>query len=114
MSLANHPVKGLYFTLAGGPEVLSYVVTNFHMSHYDVMSITNSTLPNGGLSRKNKNSNDSISESKSHIDESRSEERDPSSASPMTFASQPPLSTILSFAIPIKPFRLLVHLWLRQ
>jgi len=21
MSLANHPVKGLYFTLAGGPEV---------------------------------------------------------------------------------------------
>ncbi|KAK7300827.1 hypothetical protein RJT34_11678 [Clitoria ternatea] len=102
MSLANHLVKGLYFTLAGGPEILSYAVTNFHMSHYDVMSITNNTLPIGGLSSKNKNSNDYISKSKSHIDQSRSEEKDPSPASPMTFASQPPSSTVLSFVIPIK------------
>ncbi|KAK7265253.1 hypothetical protein RJT34_32871 [Clitoria ternatea] len=77
-------------------------VTNFDMSRYDVKSIANSTLPIGGLSSKNKNSNDSISESKSHIDGSRSDERDPSSASPVTFASQPPPSTTLNFAIPIK------------
>jgi len=30
MALANHPVKGLYFTLAGGPEVSS--INPFHFS----------------------------------------------------------------------------------
>nr|KYP57472.1 AP2-like ethylene-responsive transcription factor AIL5 [Cajanus cajan] len=81
-------------------------VTNFDMSRYDVKSIANSTLPIGGLSSKNKNNNDSVSESKSH-EASRSDERDPSSASSVTFGSQsqqqqPPSSSTLSFAIPIK------------
>ncbi|KAK7388523.1 hypothetical protein VNO78_23341 [Psophocarpus tetragonolobus] len=76
-------------------------VTNFDMSRYDVKSIANSTLPIGGLSSKNKNSADSASESKSH-EASRSEEH-PSSASSVTFGSQqPPSSSTLSFAIPIK------------
>lgn len=30
MALANHPVKGLYFTLAGGPEVC--ILNPFHFS----------------------------------------------------------------------------------
>ncbi|TKY54565.1 AP2 ethylene-responsive transcription factor AIL5 [Spatholobus suberectus] len=76
-------------------------VTNFDMSRYDVKSIANSTLPIGGLSSKNKNSTDSVSESKSH-EASRSDERDPSSASSVTFGSQQPSSSTLSFAIPIK------------
>ncbi|XP_027331781.1 AP2-like ethylene-responsive transcription factor AIL5 [Abrus precatorius] len=76
-------------------------VTNFDMSRYDVKSIANSTLPIGGLSSKNKNSADCLSESKSH-DASRSDERDPSSASSVTFASHQPSSSTLSFAIPIK------------
>ena len=77
-------------------------VTNFDMSRYDVKSIANSTLPIGGLSGKNKNSTDSASESKSH-EASRSDERDPSAASSVTFASQQqPSSSTLSFAIPIK------------
>jgi len=77
-------------------------VTNFDMSRYDVKSIANSTLPIGGLSSKNKNSGDSASESKSH-EASRSDERDPSSASSVTFGSQQQASSsTLSFAIPIK------------
>jgi len=81
-------------------------VTNFDMSRYDVKSIANSTLPIGGLSSKNKTSGDSASESKSH-EASRSDERDPSSASSVTFGSQQqqqqqPSSSTLSFAIPIK------------
>ncbi|KAK7347732.1 hypothetical protein VNO80_22271 [Phaseolus coccineus] len=77
-------------------------VTNFDMSRYDVKSIANSTLPIGGLSSKNKTSADSASESKSH-EASRSDERDPSSASSVTFGSQQqPSSSTLSFAIPIK------------
>ena len=78
-------------------------MTNFDMSRYDVKSIANSTLPIGGLSSKNKNSTDSLSESKSH-EATRSDERDPSSAnSSVTFASQQqPSSSTLSFAIPIK------------
>ncbi|KAK7329781.1 hypothetical protein VNO77_23960 [Canavalia gladiata] len=77
-------------------------VTNFDMSRYDVKSIANSTLPIGGLSSKNKNSSDSLSESKSH-EGNRSDERDPpSAASSVTFASQQPSSSTLSFAIPIK------------
>lgn len=79
-------------------------MTNFDMSRYDVKSIANSTLPIGGLSSKNKNSTDCVSESKSH-EASRSDERaDPSSASSVTFASQQqqPSSSTLSFAIPIK------------
>jgi len=71
------------------------------MSRYDVKSIANSTLPIGGLSGKNKNSTDSASESKSH--EPSQSDGDPSSASSVTFASQqPPSSSNLSFAIPIK------------
>ncbi|WVZ13131.1 hypothetical protein V8G54_017661 [Vigna mungo] len=77
-------------------------VTNFDMSRYDVKSIANSTLPIGGLSSKNKTSGDSASESKSH-EASRSDERDLSSASSVTFGSQQqPSSSTLSFAIPIK------------
>ncbi|KAI4335412.1 hypothetical protein L6164_014057 [Bauhinia variegata] len=80
-------------------------VTNFDMSRYDVKSIANSNLPIGGLSSKAKNSTDSHSETKSH-EGSRSDDRDPSSASassslPFASYSQPSSST-LSFAIPIK------------
>ncbi|XP_011009808.1 PREDICTED: AP2-like ethylene-responsive transcription factor AIL5 [Populus euphratica] len=75
-------------------------VTNFDMSRYDVKSIANSNLPIGGISGKSKNSSESASDSKS-IDGSRSDDRDLSSASSVTFASQPATST-LSFAIPIK------------
>lgn len=70
------------------------------MSRYDVKSIANSNLPIGGISGKPKNSSESASDTKS-IDGSRSDDRDPSSSSSVTFASQPPAST-LSFAIPIK------------
>ncbi|XP_061361698.1 AP2-like ethylene-responsive transcription factor AIL5 [Gastrolobium bilobum] len=78
-------------------------VTNFDMSRYDVKSIASSTLPIGGLSSKNKNSTDSLSDGRSH-EASRSDERDPSSSSSssVTFASQQPSSSTLSFAIPIK------------
>lgn len=38
MSLANHPVKGLYFTLAGGPEV-SWIV--LHLVSLRVTALTN-------------------------------------------------------------------------
>ncbi|KAJ6362233.1 hypothetical protein OIU78_002608 [Salix suchowensis] len=75
-------------------------VTNFDMCRYDVKNIANSNLPIGGISGKSKNSSESASDSKS-IDASRSDERDLSSASSVTFASQPATST-LSFAIPIK------------
>jgi AP2-like factor (ANT lineage) len=70
------------------------------MSRYDVKSIANSNLPIGGISGKSKNSSESVSDSKS-IDVSRSDDRDLSSASSVTFASQPITST-LSFAMPIK------------
>jgi hypothetical protein len=33
MSLANHPVKGLYFTLAGGPEVSSIITVPFSFGY---------------------------------------------------------------------------------
>ncbi|CAL0330349.1 unnamed protein product [Lupinus luteus] len=77
-------------------------VTNFDMSRYDVKNIANSTIPIGGLSSKNKNSSDSVSDqSKSHSDE-----RDPSnSASSVSFASeqhQLQSNSTLTFAIPIK------------
>ncbi|KAH8505166.1 hypothetical protein H0E87_012424 [Populus deltoides] len=75
-------------------------VTNFDMSRYDVKNIANSNLPIGGISGKSKNSSESASDSKS-IDGSRSDDRDLSSATSVTFASQPATST-LSFAIPIK------------
>ncbi|KAK4853265.1 hypothetical protein QYF36_006292 [Acer negundo] len=75
-------------------------VTNFDMSRYDVKSIANSNLPIGGITGKSKNSSESASDSKS-IDGSRSEDRDISSAPPVTFASHP-TSSNLSFAIPIK------------
>ncbi|CAK7337567.1 unnamed protein product [Dovyalis caffra] len=75
-------------------------VTNFDMSRYDVKSIANSNLPIGGISGKSKNSSESASDSKS-IDGSRSDDRDLSSASSVSFPSQPATST-LSFAIPIK------------
>ncbi|KAF5461748.1 hypothetical protein F2P56_017822 [Juglans regia] len=73
-------------------------VTNFDMSRYDVKSIANSNLPIGG--GKSKTSSESASETKS-IDGSRSDDRDLSSASSISFASQPSASS-LSFAIPIK------------
>lgn len=73
-------------------------VTNFDMSRYDVKSIAISNLPIGG--GKSKNSSESASDSKS-IDGSRSDDRDLSSASSITFASQPSTSS-LSFAIPLK------------
>jgi AP2-like factor (ANT lineage) len=75
-------------------------VTNFDMSRYDVKSIANSNLPIGGMSGKSKNSPESASDSKS-VDGSRLDDRDLSSASSITFASQPSTSS-LSFAIPIK------------
>ncbi|KAF5461749.1 hypothetical protein F2P56_017823 [Juglans regia] len=68
------------------------------MSRYDVKSIANSNLPIGG--GKSKTSSESASETKS-IDGSRSDDRDLSSASSISFASQPSASS-LSFAIPIK------------
>lgn len=76
-------------------------VTNFDMSRYDVKSIANSNLPIGGMSGKSKNSSESASDSKSVDGGSRSDDRDLSSASSITFASQPSTSS-LSFAIPIK------------
>ncbi|WCJ42197.1 AP2-like ethylene-responsive transcription factor AIL5 [Euphorbia peplus] len=78
-------------------------VTNFDMSRYDVKSIANSNLPIGGISSaKSKNSSDSGSDSKS-VDGSRSDDRDLSSASSVTFASQPSAATsTLTFAMPIK------------
>ncbi|KAI6680819.1 hypothetical protein NL676_034700 [Syzygium grande] len=77
-------------------------VTNFDMSRYDVKSIMSSNLPIGGMSGKSKNSSDSTSESRS-IEGSRSDDRDLSSASSLTFASsQPPPMSTLSFAIPVK------------
>ncbi|XP_059461259.1 AP2-like ethylene-responsive transcription factor AIL5 isoform X1 [Corylus avellana] len=75
-------------------------VTNFDMSRYDVKSIANSNLPIGGMSGKSKNSSESASDSKT-VDGSRSDDRDLSSSSTITFASQPSTSS-LSFAIPIK------------
>ncbi|XP_028797701.1 AP2-like ethylene-responsive transcription factor AIL5 [Neltuma alba] len=79
-------------------------VTNFDMSRYDVKSIANSSLPVGGFSSKPKNSSDSsASDSKSNDGGSRSTDnidRDPSSTSSATFASQPSTSN-LSFAVPI-------------
>ncbi|KAJ7979451.1 AP2-like ethylene-responsive transcription factor [Quillaja saponaria] len=75
-------------------------VTNFDMSRYDVKSIANSNLPIGGLSIKSKSASESVSESKSQ-EGRRSEDRDHSSASSVTFASHPTSST-LSFAVPIK------------
>ncbi|KAF9680551.1 hypothetical protein SADUNF_Sadunf06G0133100 [Salix dunnii] len=75
-------------------------VTNFDMSRYDVKNIAKNNLPIGGISGKSKNSSESASDSKS-IDGSRMDDRDLSSASSVTFASQPATST-LSFAIPIK------------
>ncbi|KAI5348705.1 hypothetical protein L3X38_001592 [Prunus dulcis] len=75
-------------------------VTNFDMGRYDVKSIANSNLPIGGMSGKSKNSSDSDSKS---IEGNRSaDDRDLSSASSVTFASQQPSSSTLSFAIPIK------------
>ncbi|XP_048433022.1 AP2-like ethylene-responsive transcription factor AIL5 [Pyrus x bretschneideri] len=75
-------------------------VTNFDMSRYDVKSIASSNLPIGGMSGKSKNSSDSDSKS---IEGNRSaDDRDLSSASSVTFASQQPSSSILSFAIPLK------------
>ncbi|KAJ7955788.1 AP2-like ethylene-responsive transcription factor [Quillaja saponaria] len=76
-------------------------VTNFDMSRYDVKSIANGNLPIGGLSNKSKNSSESVSESKSQ-EVSRSDDRDLSSASSVTFAASQPTSSTLSFAIPIK------------
>lgn len=78
-------------------------VTNFDMSRYDVKTIMSSNLPIGGMSGKSKNSSESTSDSRS-IEGSRSDDRDLSSASSLTFASSqppPPMST-LSFAIPVK------------
>ncbi|XP_043721625.1 AP2-like ethylene-responsive transcription factor AIL5 isoform X2 [Telopea speciosissima] len=73
-------------------------VTNFDMSRYDVKSIANSNLPIGGITNKTKASSESISDNKSGSDD-----RDHiSSASSVSFVSQPS-STTLSFAIPIKP-----------
>ncbi|KAB2600145.1 AP2-like ethylene-responsive transcription factor AIL5 [Pyrus ussuriensis x Pyrus communis] len=75
-------------------------VTNFDMSRYDVKSIASSNLPIGGMSGKSKNSSDSDSKS---IEGNRSaDDRDLSSASSVTFASQQPSSSTLSFAIPLK------------
>ena len=73
------------------------------MSRYDVKSIANSNLPIGGMSGKSKNSSDSAASDSKSIDGSdrRSDDRDHSSASSITFASQP-TSSSLSFAIPIK------------
>ncbi|KAA8522760.1 hypothetical protein F0562_009078 [Nyssa sinensis] len=75
-------------------------VTNFDMSRYDIKSIANSNLPVGGITGKSKTSSDSVSDNKS-LDGGRSDDRDLSSVSSVTFASQPATST-LSFALPIK------------
>ncbi|KAK9274530.1 hypothetical protein L1049_021779 [Liquidambar formosana] len=79
-------------------------VTNFDMSRYDVKSIANSNLPIGGITGKPKTSSDSVSDGKSTVEPNRSDDRaDLSSASSVTFASQPSAtSSTLSFAIPIK------------
>ncbi|XP_004507863.1 AP2-like ethylene-responsive transcription factor AIL5 isoform X1 [Cicer arietinum] len=81
-------------------------VTNFDMSRYDVKSIANTSLPIGGLSNKNKNPTDSVSESKCHQEASKSDERNPSSSTTtttFTLSQQPSsTSTTLNFALPIK------------
>ncbi|KAL6977774.1 hypothetical protein U1Q18_026560 [Sarracenia purpurea var. burkii] len=76
-------------------------VTNFDMSRYDVKSIANSNLPVGGLTAKPKTSSDSFSDT-NNVDGGRSDDRDPSSASSVTFTSQPQISTVSCFALPIK------------
>ncbi|KAK2646101.1 hypothetical protein Ddye_021296 [Dipteronia dyeriana] len=76
-------------------------VTNFDMSRYDVKSIANSNLPIGGINGKSKNSSESAASDSKSIDGSRSDDRDISSAPPVTFASHP-TSSNLSFAVPIK------------
>lgn len=72
-------------------------VTNFDMSRYDVKSIMSSNLPIGGMSGKSKNSSDSPSDNANF----EGKDHDISSSSSITFASQPPSST-LNFALPMK------------
>lgn len=78
-------------------------MTNFDISRYDVKSIANSNLPVGGMSNKsnNKTSSDSLSDNKSADGSNRTDDRDHSSATSVSFASQPSTST-LSFALPMK------------
>lgn len=79
-------------------------VTNFDISRYDVKSIASSNLPVGGVSNNksnNKTSSDSLSDNKSADGSNRSDDRDHSSATSVSFAPQPSTST-LSFGLPIK------------
>ncbi|CAL5376646.1 unnamed protein product [Camellia sinensis] len=88
-------------------------VTNFDMSRYDVKSIANSNLPIGGISGKSKTSSDSPSDNNKSLDGGvgtrRSDDRDISSSSSLSFSSQPPSS--ISFALPIKQVDNTVDYW---
>ncbi|CDP02984.1 unnamed protein product [Coffea canephora] len=81
-------------------------VTNFDISRYDVKSIASSNLPVGGISNNksnnnNKTSSDSLSDNKSADGSNRSDDRDHSSATSVSFVSQPSTSA-LGFGLPIK------------
>ncbi|XP_071911326.1 AP2-like ethylene-responsive transcription factor AIL5 [Coffea arabica] len=81
-------------------------VTNFDISRYDVKSIASSNLPVGGISNNksnnnNKTSSDSLSDNKSGDGSNRSDDRDHSSATSVSFVSQPSTSA-LGFGLPIK------------
>jgi AP2-like factor (ANT lineage) len=71
-------------------------VTNFDMSRYDIKSIASSNLPIGGIT-KSKNSESANSDSNN---KTISDDRDPSSATSLTFAS--PETSNFNFALPIK------------
>jgi AP2-like factor (ANT lineage) len=71
-------------------------VTNFDMSRYDINSIASSNLPIGGIT-KSKNSESANSDSNK---KTISDDRDPSSATSLTFAS--PETSNFNFALPIK------------
>lgn len=79
-------------------------VTNFDISRYDVKSIASSNLPIGGMNNKSKASSETLSgnDNKS-VDgiSNRSDDRDLSSVTSVSFVSQTSTST-LSFGLPVK------------
>jgi len=44
MVLANHPVKGLYFTMTGGPEVNTILVSLLFYGHNPVLKVDDKSM----------------------------------------------------------------------